>query len=85
MRKPLEAPYEGPFLVIDTNDKVFNVLVKGKAKNISIDRLKPAFIENHSDKPRTSICQTKKFVTESNSTKPANQEKIKCILIQQQN
>lgn len=52
MRKPLQAPYDGPFLVLEKKDKLFDINVKGTKKTISIDRLKPAFIDNsspHSD------------------------------------
>lgn len=40
---PLQPPYDGPFEVLARTDKVFKLLVKGKEKHISIDRLKPAF------------------------------------------
>lgn len=43
-KKPLQAPYNGPFEVLKHRDKVFKVNVNGKAQNISIDRLKPAFV-----------------------------------------
>ena len=45
VRKPLEAPYNGPFKVIKRDDKVFTILnQKQQESNVSIDRLKPAFI-----------------------------------------
>ncbi|XP_037824294.1 uncharacterized protein LOC119612551 [Lucilia sericata] len=44
VRKPLQRPYDGPFKVISRNDKIFKLLVSGKEKVVSIDRLKPAFI-----------------------------------------
>ena len=42
VRKPLQAPYEGPFEILEKTDKYFSINVKGTTKNISIDRLKPA-------------------------------------------
>ena len=42
IRKPLEAPYMGPFKVIKRSDKFFVIeTVKGNQQSISIDRLKP--------------------------------------------
>ncbi|CAA9993988.1 unnamed protein product [Nesidiocoris tenuis] len=68
LRKPLQPIYDGPFLVKRRLDKTFDVIIKGKEQNISIDRLKPAFVaqeepsvsaserlDNHTDQdsPRT--------------------------------
>lgn len=44
--KPLQTPYEGPFPVLKRHSKYFTVNVKGKKMNISLDRLKAAFILN---------------------------------------
>jgi len=44
VRKSLQKPYDGPFRVINRTDKYFNININGNAKNISIDRLKPAFL-----------------------------------------
>lgn len=42
VKKSLEAPYEGPFLVIDRLDKVFIIeKPSGKRQSVSADRLKP--------------------------------------------
>eukprot|EP00794_Sanderia_malayensis_P015573 gene15573-biopygen13284 len=45
VRKPLQAPYDGPFQVISRQDKHFTLNVKGKPQTISLDRLKPAHLE----------------------------------------
>lgn len=47
VRRPLQPPYDGPFKVITRNNKFFTILMKGKEQNVSIDRVKPAFILNH--------------------------------------
>ena len=39
--KPLEALYDGPFLVMGRSDKVFDVQVGTKLVSVSVDRLKP--------------------------------------------
>ncbi|GBL79713.1 Transposon Ty3-I Gag-Pol polyprotein [Araneus ventricosus] len=44
VKKQLESPYEGPFPVIERQDKYFTINIKGKNVNVSLDRLKPAYI-----------------------------------------
>lgn len=43
-RKPLQAPYSGPYRVLRREEKTFDIDVQGKTQRISIDRLKPAYI-----------------------------------------
>ena len=45
VKKPLRQPYDGPFKVIRRHDKHFTLAVKGSQSVISIDRLKPAHLE----------------------------------------
>lgn len=61
VRAPLQQPYDGPFEVIKRYDKTYKILVNGKPKHISIDRLKAAFIESDQE---TSPNQ----ISDSNST-----------------
>ncbi|KAF8795396.1 hypothetical protein HNY73_003249 [Argiope bruennichi] len=44
VKKALEPSYEGPYPVLGRSEKYFTVQVKGKNVNISVDRLKPAYI-----------------------------------------
>ncbi|GBN42743.1 hypothetical protein AVEN_245682-2 [Araneus ventricosus] len=44
VRKPLEPPCDGPFPVVKRHDKYFVVTIKSKDINISVDRLKPAYL-----------------------------------------
>ena len=44
-RTTLQCPYEGPFLVVERNEKFFKVQRSGKVIVISIDRLKPAHLD----------------------------------------
>lgn len=45
----LECPYDGPFLVLKRYDKFFKIDINGKKTNVSIDRLKAAFVDNNSN------------------------------------
>lgn len=42
-KKPLQPNYDGPFEVLQRDSKYFTLIIKGKTKVISIDRLKPCF------------------------------------------
>ena len=44
-RMPLQRHYEGPFRVIQTGSKTFEVDIGGKTGIISVDRLKPAHLD----------------------------------------
>jgi cleavage and polyadenylation specificity factor subunit 1 len=44
-RPPLSAPYDGPFLVLERNPKYFIINKNGARYSVSIDRLKPVFME----------------------------------------
>lgn len=44
-KTPLQAPYNGPFEVLNHGENFFKLNIKGKNQNVSIDRLKPAFVE----------------------------------------
>ena len=41
----LQAPYEGPFKVIERNEKSFKILIGNITKTVSIDLIKPAYLE----------------------------------------
>lgn len=45
----LRPPYEGPYKVIKRNDKVITISKNGKNINVSIDRVKPAYILDEDD------------------------------------
>lgn len=54
----LEPPYQGPFKILQRHSNFYTLQINNKAKNISLDRLKPAFIENfnqHINRVRFSI------------------------------
>ena len=45
IRKPLQAPYDGPYEVVTPNKKHFTVNIKGRKEVISVDWLKPAYLD----------------------------------------
>ena len=42
VRRPLEAPYLGPYEVLRRSDDTFTLCIKSKPEVVSVDRLKPA-------------------------------------------
>ncbi|XP_071828672.1 uncharacterized protein [Apostichopus japonicus] len=46
VRAPLQPHYNGPYQVIERHDKFFILLVRGKRSTISLDRLKPAYLDD---------------------------------------
>ena len=43
---PLTAPYDGPYKVIVRSGRVMKILVEGKVETVSLDRVKPAHLDN---------------------------------------
>jgi len=54
VKKPLQQPYDGPFKVLTRADKHFAVDCNGQKSVISIDQLKPAFLEVPKQPPEVS-------------------------------
>lgn len=91
VRKPLQAPYDGPYRVLKRNDKIFTVQLPNREANISIDRLKPAYTIAEQDipTPTTSTCnaqtstpntgnqQTTTSSTCNKETDPSQQNNLK--------
>lgn len=70
-KKPLQAPYNGPYQVLKRNEKFFKLNVNGKRQNISIDRIKPAFVElNADDTIDSSKSNQPKEMNASNNVTP---------------
>lgn len=44
-RSPLQPPYDGPFRVLEPGPKNFLVDMGGSSERVSVDRLKPAFVD----------------------------------------
>ena len=55
-RPPLTAPYKGPFKVMQRSEKAFKIqLASGKTDWVSIDRLKPAYLDSDISSPCSSF------------------------------
>ena len=63
VKRPLEAPYQGPFEVLNRNNLNFTIKVKNQSTVVSIERLKPAFI------PDQSTIITKSTMSENEPSK----------------
>lgn len=54
VRAPFKSPYDGPYKVLQRNNKNFEILIANKSRKVSIDRLKPAFIDTNEQSSNTS-------------------------------
>ncbi|GFQ77430.1 retrovirus-related Pol polyprotein from transposon 412 [Trichonephila clavata] len=63
VKKPLQTPYDGPYLVLKRTEKMFTIEKNGKQATINIDCFKPAFFENshHSSAPTISAPPVAQF------------------------
>lgn len=57
VRGSLEPPYAGPYLVIQRQPKFFTLDVKGKKVNVTVDRLKPAYMAREAHVPLATTAQ----------------------------
>ena len=67
VRKPLQQPYDGPFKVIKRTDKHFTLQMNNREEVLSIDRLKPAYLDLTISSDSTTLRDTS---TQSPSTTP---------------
>lgn len=49
VKRLLTPPFDGPYKVLERKDKFFKLEINGKTNNVSIDRLKPAFVPTNQD------------------------------------
>ncbi|CAB3388540.1 Hypothetical predicted protein [Cloeon dipterum] len=49
VRRSLQPPYTGPHQVLSRADKTFRILVGTKCVTVSVDRLKPAYVDSSAD------------------------------------
>ncbi|XP_017465505.1 PREDICTED: protein NYNRIN-like [Rhagoletis zephyria] len=65
VRRPLQAPYEGPYLVLKRCEKYYKVDIRGKQVNVSIDRLKAAYVVNEDQESTPSHTKQPEYHTRS--------------------
>ena len=51
VRKPLQAPYDGPYKVLDRAEKYLTSDCDGRRDTVSLDRLKPAYLDTTPEVP----------------------------------
>ena len=65
--KPLQQPYDGPFKILKRSDKHFTLDIHGHQEVVSLDRLKPAHLDNSHPELPSSIPVTSSKADESAS------------------
>ena len=57
--RALEEPYEGPYKVLSRpSDKVFEINKQGKGSMVTVERLKPAYLEGEFEEPAQATTPT---------------------------
>ncbi|XP_064469932.1 uncharacterized protein LOC135384671 [Ornithodoros turicata] len=51
VRKPLQPPYDGPYLVTHRGPKHFTRQIAGRTETVSVDRLKSALLDDQAYRP----------------------------------
>ena len=58
VRRPLQPPYDGPYSVLQRTDKHFTVDINGRKDTVSINRLKPAYLDSDTPNPAPNLEST---------------------------
>ncbi|GFT20928.1 RT_RNaseH_2 domain-containing protein [Nephila pilipes] len=66
VKKALESPYEGPFPVVARNDKYYTLKIKEKDINVSVDRLKQAYLLDSGEDDFRNLTSKEKENTQLN-------------------
>ena len=57
-RHPLQRPYDGPYKILEKHEKHFLLAINGRQDRVSIDRLKPAYIQRQNMLESTSTSRS---------------------------
>ncbi|GFS83118.1 transposon Tf2-6 polyprotein [Nephila pilipes] len=66
VKKALESPYKAPFPVVARNDKYYTLKIKGKDINVSVDRLKQAYLLDSGEDDFRNLTSKEKENTQLN-------------------
>lgn len=66
VRKPLTPTYDGPYKVLERKSKVFVIQLPNRKINVSIDRLKPAYVLNEDGNDKQSDIIVRNALSNSN-------------------
>ncbi|XP_037942650.1 uncharacterized protein LOC119675515 [Teleopsis dalmanni] len=61
VRPLLKSPYDGPFKVIRRDRKLITILIKDRPVQVSIDRVKAAYLLNEEIEPSTQLSRSTPF------------------------
>ncbi|KAK5640343.1 hypothetical protein RI129_011154 [Pyrocoelia pectoralis] len=70
-KRPLQAPYEGPYRVVKRNEKLITIDKQGAEMTISCDRVKPAFQGTNE-----TISQNQPDAPEQTTNKPVPNDRM---------
>ncbi|VDP97649.1 unnamed protein product [Trichobilharzia regenti] len=70
VQRPLRSGYDSPFKVLNTNAKIVTIELLNKAEAISVDRLKPAFMDYFKDKDKDQLNDVPTPTSTQASTSP---------------
>ena len=65
VKRPLEAPYQGPFEILRRSEDTITLSIRGKPVVVSLDRVKPATLPE-----KTSLSQQEQKTEEKNAIHP---------------
>ena len=68
VRKPLQQPYKGPYRVLKRKERFFTLDVDGKREQVSVDRLKVAYVEKRDDQEDLQVASSLNVKTLSPSS-----------------
>lgn len=78
IRRPLEAPYSGPFRVVSRSSKTFTLETpSGRRESVSIDRIKPAYLPVRPPNSSNHRCEQSAVVDPN--LEPAEEEPIATV------
>ena len=76
IRKPLQHPYDGPYKVLKRTPKHFTLDIQGRSSTVSLDRLKPAHLEQPHYSASATLPSNIQPTPEPRPTSPASPPRV---------